>query len=76
MTFLGVEPTELTGDFVAVAGNELENGVVRIGGYSMSGIQDMANGTLVELIFQLSEARGEVEIIRVVDDLKDFLIVK
>jgi hypothetical protein len=76
MTFLGVEPTELTRDFVAVDGNELASGVVRIGGYSMSGIQDMANGTLVELIFQLSEARGEVEIIRVVDDLKDFLIVK
>ncbi|MGB6864052.1 MAG: cohesin domain-containing protein, partial [Candidatus Aminicenantaceae bacterium] len=76
MTFLGVEPTELTRDFVAVDGNEVANGVVRIGGYSMSGIQDMTSGALVELIFQLSESGGEVEIIRVVDDLKDFLIVK
>jgi hypothetical protein len=76
MTFLGVKPTELTRDFVAVDGNEVANGVVRIGGYSMSGIQEMTNGALVELIFQLSESRGEFEIIRVVDDLKDFLIVK
>jgi hypothetical protein len=76
MTFLGVEPAELTRDFVAVAGNEVANGVVRVGGYSMSGIQEMLGGTLVELIFQLSESGGEVEIIRVVDDLKDFLIIK
>jgi hypothetical protein len=76
MTFLGVEPTELTTDFVAISGNELTNGVVRIGGYSMSGIQEMTSGALVELIFQLSESGGEVEIIRVVDDLQDFLIVE
>ena len=76
MTFLGVEPTELTRDFVAINGNELESGMVRIGGYSMSGIQEMTGGALVELIFQLSESGGEVEIIRVVDDLQNFLIVK
>lgn len=76
MTFLGVEPTELTQDFVVVKGNELLSGVVRIGGYSMSGIQDMINGTLVELIFHVSESGGEVEIVRITDDIQDFLIVK
>jgi hypothetical protein len=76
MTFLGVEPTELTRDFVAIDGNEVADGVVRIGGYSMSGIQEMANGALIELIFQLNESRGDIEIIRVLDDLQDFLIVK
>jgi len=76
MTFLGVEPTELTRDFVAIDGNEVSNGVVRIGGYSMSGIQEMTNGALVELIFQLNESRGDIEITRVLDDLQDFLIVK
>ncbi len=74
MTFLGVEPTDLTGDFVAVDGNELANGVVRVGGYSMSGIQDMSSGTLVGLVFQVKESGGHLEIIRVVDDLQDFLI--
>jgi len=76
MTFLGVEPTDLTRDFVAINGNELESGIVRIGGYSMSGIQELTSGALVELIFQLSESGSEVEIIRVVDDLQNFLIVK
>jgi len=76
MTFLGVQPTELTGDFVAVDGNEVAGGVVRIGGYSMSGIQDMASGALVELLFQTSESGGDIEITRILDDLKDFLIIK
>jgi hypothetical protein len=76
MTFLGVEPTDLTRDFVAVNGNEVTDGVVRIGGYSMSGIQDMAGGTLVELIFQVSEPGGQIEITRILDDLHDYLIVK
>ncbi|MGD8540072.1 MAG: cohesin domain-containing protein [Candidatus Aminicenantes bacterium] len=76
MTFLGVEPTELTRDFVAVDGNEVSSGVVRIGGYSMSGIQDMKSGGLVELVFQVSESGGQVEITRILDDLQDYLIVK
>lgn len=74
MIFLGVEPTDLTGDFLAVDGNEIENGVIRVGGYSMSGIQDMAKGALVRLVFQVKESGGQVEIVRVVDDLQDFLI--
>jgi hypothetical protein len=76
MTFLGVEPTELTRDFVAVDGNEVAHGVVNIGGYSMSGIQEMTSGVLVELIFQTSESGGDIAITRILDDLKDFLIVK
>jgi hypothetical protein len=76
MTFLGVEPTELTRDFVAVDGNEVASGVVRIGGYSMSGIQDMGSGVLVELVFQVSESGGDIEITRILDDLKDYLILK
>lgn len=76
MIFLGVEPTELTKNFVAIEGNEVADGVVRIGGYSMSGIQEMANGALLELIFQVDDSRGDIEITRILDDLKDFLIVK
>jgi hypothetical protein len=75
MTFLGVEPTELTKDFVAVNGNEVADGVVRIGGYGMSGIQDMANGALVDLIFQITGSRGEIEVTRITDDLQNFLII-
>lgn len=75
MTFLGVEPTELTKDFVAVGGNEVADGVVKIGGYSMSGIQEIASGALVELIFQANDSFGAIEITRILDDLKDFLII-
>jgi hypothetical protein len=76
MTFLGVEPTELTRDFVAVDGNEVSSGVVKIGGYSMSGIQDMQSGVIVKLVFQASESTGQVEITRILDDLQNYLIVK
>jgi len=76
MTFVGVNRTNLTEDFVAVDGNDIERGVLRIGGYSMSGIQDMNGGVLVELVFQVSEPGGEVEIMQAVDDLKRFNITR
>jgi len=76
MTFVGVKRTDLTEDFVAVDGNDIERGVVRIGGYSMSGIQDTGSDILVELVFQVSEPGGEVKIIRAYDDLKRFNITR
>lgn len=76
MTFEGVNRTDLTDDFVAVDGNGIERGVVRIGGYSLSGIQDMGGGILVELVFHVREPGGEVEIMHAVDDLRGFSITK
>lgn len=76
MTFIGVNQTDLTDDFVALDGNDIGRGVVRIGGYSMSGIQDMSDGILVELVFQVRESGGEVKIIHAFDDLKEFLITR
>jgi len=76
MTFVGVDQTDLTDGFVAVDGNDIERGVVRIGGYSMSGIQDRSDGILVELVFQVREPGGEVEIIKAFDDLKEFIITR
>jgi len=76
MTFVGVNRTDLTDDFEALDGNDIERGVVRIGGYSMSGIQDRSNGILVELVFQMRESGGEVEIIKAFDDLKEFIITR
>ena len=74
MSFLGVQRTELTKDFIAVHGHEVERGVVRIGGYGMSGIQESYGGTMLILLFQVSESRGQVEIIRVDDDLEKFIV--
>lgn len=76
MTFIGVTRTDLTKDFVEVDGNDIERGVVRLGGYSLSGIQDRRDGVLVELVFQVKEPGGEVEIMHAVDDLKGFTITK
>jgi hypothetical protein len=74
LRFVGVDRTDLTQDYIAVDGNEIASGIVRIGGYSMSGIQDWQDGILVRLKFEVSEPNGEIEITRVVDDLEAFTI--
>ncbi len=70
MTFVGVQRTNLTENFVAVDGNDVGEGLLRIGGYAMNGIQDFDNGALVDLIFQVNEPGGEIEITDTCDDLK------
>jgi hypothetical protein len=75
MTYVGVNSTELTREFVDVDGNDIEGAVLRIGGYSKSGIQDTNGGALVELVFQLKESGGEVEIVGVTDDLEEFTLL-
>ncbi len=72
MTFVGIQRTALTEDFVAVDGNDLGAGLLRVGGYSMSGIEDFNEGVLVELLFQVDEPGGEIEIMDTFDDLKGF----
>jgi len=75
MTFVRVNQTDLSKDFVAVDGNDIEGDVVRIGGYSKSGIQAVNSGILVELVFQVRESGGKIEIVNVMDDLKEFTIL-
>ncbi|MFQ5720922.1 MAG: cohesin domain-containing protein [Candidatus Aminicenantales bacterium] len=74
MTFIEAKPAFLTKDFITVDGNEIERGVIRVGGYSMNGIQERVGGKLVELMFQVKESGGKVEIIKAVDDLADFVV--
>lgn len=71
MTFVGVRKTILTDDFVTVDGNEIEKGLLRIGGYSITGIQEGNGGVLVELVFQVKEAGGGLEITNSFDDLNE-----
>jgi hypothetical protein len=75
MTFVGVNSTDLTREFVDVDGNDIDADVLRIGGYSKSGIQGTDGGALVELVFQLKESGGNVEIVGVTDDLQEFTIL-
>lgn len=74
MSFVGIKRGELTKDFTAVEGNELELGLVRVGAYSMSGIQERKPGTLVELVFLVDGTGGKLEIVELVDDIQDFII--
>ena len=76
MLFAGINRGELTKNFVAVEGNESEPGKVRIGGYSTSGIQERKPGVLVEIVFWIKETDGEIEIVKLVDDIQDFIIQK
>jgi hypothetical protein len=75
MTFVKVNPTELTKNFIALDGNDIKKDVVRIGGFSTSGIQDRNSGILVELVFQAKESGGMAEIVSVTDDLEEFTIL-
>lgn len=76
MLFIGTNRGELTENFIALGGNELEAGVVKVGGYSMSGIQERGSGILVELVFCIKEIGGKIEIVKLVDDIKDYEIQK
>jgi len=76
MLLIGVNKEALTEDFMAFEGNELEEGIVRVGGYSLSGVQEEGPGVLFELVFYTKEKGGEVEIIKLIDDIKDYVINK
>lgn len=74
MIFIGVERADLTEDFILLEGNEPEPGIVKVGGFRMSGVQERRSGVLFELVFFVSEKGGLVEIIKLIDDLQDFVI--
>ena len=76
LKFVGVLRTELTKDFVTVAGNEVRKGAARIGGYSASGIQEIYGGTLVELVFEELESGGKIKIVRLEDDLSGSRVIR
>ena len=74
LTFLAVEKSKLTENFIAVDGAEIEPGLIRVGGYGMSAIQDLNPGTLFNLIFTVPVGMAEIEIISLLDDLQLYQI--
>ena len=74
MTFIGVEKGSLTEDFVEVRGNEIEFGRVMIGAYSLSRIQEKRQDTLLELVFSIEEEGGEINVIKIFDDIENYII--
>ena len=70
--FAGVERSDISKDFLALEGYEVEEGLVRIGGYGMNQVQKKSPGVLFNLIFFNSGGKGEVELIDLFDDLRYF----
>jgi|GEM_PF-1086384 len=74
LEFVGVMRTELLKDFNEVDGNEIAQGVLRVGGYSSEPIRSYSPGALIRLIFKVT---GETEepcpflITNTVDDLEN-----
>jgi len=76
MSFIGVNRTDLSKDFVAFDANVMDEGMVKIGGFGLSGIQTNGPGVLLELLFSVNRRGGKLEIINLVDDLKNFTLPK
>jgi hypothetical protein len=73
---LGVSKPELSGGFVALEGNEIEPGLLRVGGYRMTGDQNKNSGRLVEFVFAVKITGGEVTLRTLTDDLAHSLVAE
>jgi urease beta subunit len=76
MTFLAVRRPGPLGEFVSLEGNEIEPGLVRVGGYRMTEDQKTNPGWLVELIFAVREKGGEVSLRGLTDDIANALVAR
>ncbi|MFC2165267.1 Calx-beta domain-containing protein, partial [Acidobacteriota bacterium] len=70
LNFMGVEKAKLSRDFIALDGAEMKPGLIKVGGYGMSAIQELNPGTLFDLIFTVTGGGGEIEMIKLLDDLQ------
>jgi len=74
LTFVGVERGESTEDFVMLDGAEVKAGKLKVGGFGMSEILELKPTTLFYLVFNVHGSGGDVEIVRLMDDLIHYVI--
>lgn len=74
LDFLGIKQTRLSQDYISVAGNEIGEGLIRVGGYGSTGLQDRASGEFLRLVFKVKESGAEIELLKAEDDLKGSLL--
>ena len=74
LTFVGIERGKLTEDFVSLDAAEVKSGRLKVGGFAMSEILELEPGTLFYLVFSKHGTSGEVEILRLMDDLHHYVI--
>jgi hypothetical protein len=76
LVFLGVERTRLSLDYIYVEGNVIGDGIIRVGGYGSTGLQDKTSGEFVRLVFKVKEPGAKIELLKAEDDLKESLLLK
>ena len=74
--FLGVERTRLSRDYISVEGNVIADGIIRVGGYGNTGLQDNTSGEFIRLVFKVKEPGAKIELLKAEDDLKDSVLLK
>jgi len=74
LEFVRIERSRTGSEFSSIQANEVNDGIVRVGGYGRNEIQETGPGRLVELIFIRTDLGGEIEIIQLFDDIQDFFI--
>ncbi|MGD9347887.1 MAG: hypothetical protein PVH84_18635, partial [Candidatus Aminicenantes bacterium] len=74
LSFVCVERGVLTEDFVLLDGSEVKPGRLKVGGFGMSEIMETEPGVLFYLVFNAHGGGGDVEIMRLTDDLLQYVI--
>ena len=74
LEFMRMEMLKTGSEFSAIQVHEVEEGVLRIGGYGRNEIHQTGPGRIMELIFFKTDFGGEIEVIQSFDDIQDFII--
>lgn len=72
----GIKPTLATARFEAFNANEIEPGLIRLGGFSASPLQISKPAVLAELIFlPLKTETGSLKLLNPTDDIRSFRLL-
>jgi hypothetical protein len=72
LDFVGIEHSDHSKNFMVLEGFAKEEGILRVGGYGMSQFQAKNPGVLFELVFHRSGGRGDVELVELFDEFRNF----
>ena len=63
-------------DGLEVSFRTLTYGIIRVGGYGSTGLQDKTSGEFVRLVFKVKESGAKIELLKAEDDLKESILLK
>jgi len=73
LAFMGVEWTDLTAGFTQLGANEVDEGIVRVGGYSSQPVLPESAGVLVSLVFRVLQRSAEPTAFSIINTYDDLL---